>query len=71
MWKLFPSKSMARRVRKLCSTIKSLTKPSNTGVITGPNTGGLGAQTAIELAAAYPKAADGARIVNVTIDGYA
>lgn len=57
-------------MRKLCSTSKSSTKPSNTDVITGPSTGGLGAQTAIELAAASPKAAEGARIVNVTIDGY-
>lgn len=58
MWKLFSSKSMARRVRKLCSTIKSSTKQSSIGVITGTSTGGLGAQTAIELAAAYPKAAE-------------
>lgn len=46
---------MARRVRKLCSKIDSSTKSSSTFVITGPSAGGLGAQTAIELAAANPK----------------
>lgn len=46
---------MARRVRKLCSTIDSSTKSSSTFVITGPSAGGLGAQTAIELAAANLK----------------